>query len=95
MKKIETIENRINEIKKELLNIGRFRSGSLTKQYKNPKDKAGEYYQLSYTHKMKSKTEYIKKSNVDKVKKQIEEYKKFKSLISELVELEKEYCKVS
>jgi hypothetical protein len=87
-------ERRISKIKQEILALERFRSGSLTKQYKKPKDKTGAYYQLSYTYKMKSKTEYIKETCVKKTREQIKEYKKFKRLIEELIDLEMESCKI-
>ncbi len=57
--KMQEIENRILEIKKLLEKVDLIRPGTLTKQYKNPKEKTGSYYQLSYTHEMKSKTDYI------------------------------------
>ncbi len=40
----------------ELSEMGPMRQGSLTLQYKAPAEKKGPYYQLSYTHKMKSRT---------------------------------------
>lgn len=94
MDKLKKNERRISKIKQEISALERFRSGSLTKQYKKPKDKAGAYYQLSYTYKMKSKTEYIKEKSVEETRKQIKEYKKFKRLIEELIDLEMESCKI-
>jgi hypothetical protein len=38
--------------------IEEMRPGSLTKQYKDPKQQTGAYYQLSYTLDMKIRTEY-------------------------------------
>ena len=46
----------------------------------NAKEKKWEFYQLSYTHKMKSKTEYIRFPHVDHLKKQVDTYKRFKAL---------------
>jgi hypothetical protein len=43
---LEAIHKRIAAIKQELLNIGEMRPGSLTRQYKDPKGRAGPYYQL-------------------------------------------------
>jgi len=59
------------------------RPGSLTRQYHNPKDKTGAYYQLSYTHKMKSHTEYVRREYVAEIRKQIFHYKRFKKLVQE------------
>jgi hypothetical protein len=51
-KKLKQIENQIQKIKDELREIGEMRPGSLTLQYKVPKEKKGPYYQLSYTQEM-------------------------------------------
>lgn len=81
------INERIMEIKKELQELGDLRPGSLTKQYVKPKEKKGPFFQISYTHKMKSKSDYVKKDYVNEMKKQLKEYKKLKSLIEEWIEL--------
>ena len=81
------INKRIMEIKKELQELGDLRPGSLTKQYAKPKEKKGSFFQISYTHKMKSKSDYVKKDYVNEMKKQLKEYKKLKSLIEEWIEL--------
>ena len=52
-KTLNQITQEIQEIKKELLEIGEMRPGSLSYQYKVPEKKAAPYWQLSYTHKMK------------------------------------------
>ena len=59
-KKILQIQRRVEKIKQQLLNIGEMRPGSLTMQYQKPKEKKGGFYQISYTYKMKSKTEYVR-----------------------------------
>ena len=58
-KRIRQIERRIDRIKTALLEIGPMRPGSLTRQYKNPQRHAGAYWQISYTRRMKSRTEYV------------------------------------
>jgi len=55
-KTIPQMEARIRRIKKMLMEIGPMRPGSLTRQYKNPEDKTGAYWQISYTRKMRSRT---------------------------------------
>ena len=84
---MEEIENRIKEIKKELQQLGDLRPGSLTKQYKKPKEKEGAFYQINYTHLMKSRSDYVKKEFVNEMKKQTKEFKKMKALIEEWVDL--------
>jgi len=63
------------------------RPGSLTCQYKKPKEKLGANYQISYTFKMKSKTDYVKMACVEEITGQIEAYKKFKELTERWIEL--------
>jgi hypothetical protein len=99
IKQIEKWQMRIEEIKKLLVVLGEMRPGSLSEQYnvcgnptcrcKDPKKpkKHGPYYQLSYTHKGKSTTEFVKKNEVAGVSRQIRNYRMFKKLIEEWVDL--------
>ena len=84
---IEQIENELAQIKAELITIGPIRPGSLTCQYKNPAEKLGASYQISYTFKMKSKTDYVKMACVEDIAQEIETYKRFKELTERWVEL--------
>lgn len=93
-KKLQQIEERIDKIKKELQLIGEMRPGTLSKQYKDPKKKGGGYYQLSFTHKMKSRTEYIRPVFLKETKRQVKVYKKFKKLIEGWIDLSIEYCRL-
>lgn len=92
---IQKIESRILAIKAQLLDVGDMRPGSLTKQYRNPKIQTGPYYQISYTHKMQSKTEYVRREFVKDVRQQTQNYKKFKKLIEEWIELGIQCSKLS
>jgi len=92
-KKLIKIEKRIEKIKAKLILIKEMRPGSLTKQYKNPQKKKGGFYQLSYTHKMRSRTEYIRPQFVKEIGKQIKSYKEFKKLTEEWIDLGIEYSK--
>lgn len=86
-KKLQQIEKRIEKIKAELSGIGEMRPGSLTLQYQKPKEKKGPYYQVSYTHHMKSRTQHVRQEFVKDVQQQIKNYKKFKMLVAEWVDL--------
>ena len=87
MKDSEEILNRINEIKKEIQDLGDLRPGSLTKQYGDPKNKKKPFYQINYTQQGKFKTDYVKKGFIEEMEKQTMEYKKLKTLMSEWIEL--------
>lgn len=81
------IQKRIDRIKVELTALDDLRPGSLTRQYKDPESQSGPYYQLSYTRQMKSRTEYIARDSVREVHRQIANYKRFKALTAEWVDL--------
>ena len=63
------------------------RPGSLTCQYKNPNEKSGSYWQLSYTRTMRSRSDYVRADCVAEVRKEIAAYKRFKALIEEWIDL--------
>jgi hypothetical protein len=93
-KTLSQIEKKIEKIKQQLETIQQMRPGSLTRQYRNPKDKTGSYYQISYTHKMKSRTEYVRSEFVGPIEEQISEYKRFRELVDQWVDLSIEHSKV-
>ena len=84
---LKKIQKRIDRIKAELAALDDLRPGSLTRQYKDPKSQSGPYYQLSYTRDMKSRTEYIARDSVREVRRQIANYKRFKALSAQWVNL--------
>lgn len=86
-KRLKQIEKRIEKIKTELAGLEPMRPGSLTRQYKDPENQHGPYYQLSYTRDMKSRTDYIPKYCVREARRQIGSYKRFKLLTTEWVDL--------
>ena len=84
---LEKIAARIADIKAELIAIDEMRPGSLTRQYKDPEQQSGAYYQLSYTRDGRSRTEYVPRDAVRAVKTQTANYKQFKALTDEWVAL--------
>jgi len=96
---VKEMEKRIDQIKAELALIGDMRPGSLNEQLtvcgrsncrcmdpKKPK-KHGPYYQLSYVHQGKSTSQFIQKELVGAVREQLKNYKTFKALTAEWVDL--------
>src|SRR5256714_15420096 len=61
--------------------------GPPPRQYKDPKNKRGAYYQLSYTRERKSRTEYVPRPCLPEVRREIRHYKRFKILTDEWVDL--------
>jgi hypothetical protein len=90
-KKLDKIQKKIEKIKQELLTIGEMRPGSLTLQYQKPKEKKGAFYQISYTHHMKSRTQHVRPEFVTQLQEQIKNYKRFKKLMNDWVDLAIEY----
>ena len=86
-KNLAGIKKRIQKIKAALTAIDAMRPGSLTRQYKDPKNQSGAYYQLSYTREMKSRTEYVPRQCLPEVRREIRHYKRFKALTAEWVAL--------
>ena len=95
VKRLAKIEKEIEEIKTRIVEIGVVRPGSLTRQYKDPKNKKGAYHQISYTHRMRSKTDYVRSDSLVQVRRQIRDYNKLKKLIERWVALGIEYSKLS
>ena len=86
-KQLDPIEKKIAGVKEKLITIGEMRPGSLTYQYQRPKEKKGGFYQISYTYRMESKTEYVKAEFVQDLKGQIATFKRFKKLMQQWVDL--------
>ena len=93
--RLEQIEKRIGRIKSELVKLGLMRPGSLTRQYKDPQQHTGAYYQLSYTLDMRSRTEYIRQPWVSDIRRQVKRYKRYKQLNAEWVSLSIEHSKLT
>ena len=94
-KRLAQIEKRIDKIKEELTGISDMRPGSLTQQFKDPKAQSGPYYQLSYTLDMKSRTEYIRRDCVSDIRRQVSNYKRFKTLTGEWIALGIEHSRLT
>ena len=86
-KRTQQIEQRIDRIKEELKKIGPMRPGSLTRQYRDPENSTGAFWQISYTRQMKSRTEYVRKEWVAQIREQIATHKRFKRLIDQWTDL--------
>ena len=94
-KQIQQIERRIERIKAALSHVGPMRPGSLTRQYKDRKNKVGAYWQISYTRQMKSRTEYVREEWVPEIRRQIATHKRFKRLVDLWIDLDIERSKLT
>ena len=94
-KRIQQIEQRIDRIKRALLEIGPMRPGSLTRQYKDPQHRVGAYWQISYTRRMKSRTEYVRPQWVKEIRRQTLTHKRFKRLVDQWIDLSIELSRLT
>ena len=94
-KRIQRIEQTIDRIKRTLLEIGPMRPGSLTRQYKDPQRHAGAYWQISYTRRMKSRTEYVRREWVKELRRQIVTHRRFKRLVDQWIDLSIEHSRLA
>jgi len=80
-------EEQIDKVKRELLALGPMRPGSITQQYRQPKERKRPFYQLSYTHRMRSHSEYVRRENLAALRKETLTFKRFRKLIDRWVSL--------
>ena len=80
-------ENKVRALLAGMAKLGAMRPGTLTVQYRNPAEKKTPFNQLSYTHKGRSRSEYVRPDNLAAVKREVETYKKFRLLVEEVTEL--------
>jgi hypothetical protein len=102
-KNLPRIEKQILKIKRELMELGELRPGSLSKQYnvcgspnckckdKTNPQKHGPYYQISYARKGKSSSSFVRKEFVAEVKEQLSNYKRLKKLVDQWIDLGMQY----
>jgi len=93
--KLERLEEAIHRIKQEIGEIGALRPGSLSQQARKTKTKYGAYWHLSYTHRGKGHTQYIRDVFVPQVKAEVFNFKRFRKLIDRLITLSIERSQLS
>ncbi len=71
----------------ELAQLGPMRPGSLSQQYKDPAAKTGAYWQLSYTHHLRSRSRYVRPAELPRIKSLLANFKRFRALVDLCVDL--------
>lgn len=84
---LENKEKRVRALLAGMAKLGAMRPGTLTVQYRNPAEKKTPFNQLSYTHRSKSRSEYVRPENLAAVRREVETFKKFRMLIEQITEL--------
>jgi hypothetical protein len=88
----QSLEARIDKIKRQIAELGDLRPGTLTRQYNvcgkpdcrckaTPPRKHGPYNQLSFTWQGKSKSEFVRQQDLATVKQQLRNYKRLRQLL--------------
>ena len=85
--KLKRLEEAIQGIKREIGKLGALRPGSLSQQARKTKTRYGAYWHLSYTHRGKGHTEYIRNAFVPQVKAEVSNFKRFRKLLDRLITL--------
>lgn len=83
----EKMNEQIERIKQELQKLGPMRPGSISRQYRDPKEKKRPFYQISYTHRMKSRSDYLKLENLAAIRRETANFKRFRKLVDRWVDL--------
>ena len=93
------IEQRIEQIKRRLAQVGPMHPGSIGKQYnvcgtpgcrcKDPRKphKHGPYYQVSYVWQGKSSSRFVRPERIAAMRRKVSNYKRFRELTNEWVGL--------
>ena len=95
----QKFQQRINQLKAQLREIGPLRPGSLSRQYnvcgkpgcrcKDPKNprRHGPYYQLNCVYGGKKTSEFVRPQNLQQVRTQLANYKRFRRLTDQWIGL--------
>jgi hypothetical protein len=94
----ESLEKRIQIIKRQIAELGDLRPGALSKQYNicgtpncrckaDPPLKHGPYYQISFTRHGKSSSQFVREEDLIEVQQQLDNYRLLRDLVDEWVTL--------
>lgn len=86
------LDAKIEKLKQELVRLGDLRPGTLSEQYNvcgkagcackaDPPRKHGPYYQVSFTWQGRSRTQFVRRENVARVRQQLRNYERLRELV--------------
>ncbi len=84
---LEKKEKKIASLVAGLAKIGAMRPGTLSVQYRNPGERKTPFNQISYTHKGKSRSEYVRPESLSAIRREVAQYKKFRRLVENIIDL--------
>ena len=88
----------IERVKGQLAALGDLRPGSLSTQYNvcgtpgcrckaTPPEKHGPYYQVSFTRKGKSSSKFVRRADLNTVRRELKNYEVMKTLVDRWIEM--------
>jgi len=77
----------LRDAKAKLAQLGPMRPGSLSQQYRDPATKAGAFWQLSYTHNMRSRSRHVRTDELTLIRPLVANFKRFRLLVDRCVDL--------
>ena len=94
----QSLQDRIRKIKRQLASLGDLRPGALSQQYNicgnpscrckaTPPVKHGPYYQISFTWKGRSTTQFVRDEDVQEARRHLDNYRQLRDLVEEWVTL--------
>ena len=94
----QSLEQRITEVKRQLMELGELRPGSLSTQYNvcgspgchckdSPPKKHGPYFQVSYTRKGKHSSRFVRQEDLSAVREQLKNYARMRELVDRWIDL--------
>ena len=95
----------IEKVKVQLAALGDLRPGSLSTQYNvcgtpgcrckaTPPEKHGPYYQVSFTRKGKSSSKFVRKEDLNTVRRELKNYEVMKTLVGRWIEMATELSNI-
>lgn len=91
--KQKSLSARIDAAKKAIFELGDMRPGHLSLQKRASGKNVREYTQLSYTFQKRSRTDYVQPEDLERIRSEIDNYRRFKDLCERLVALSIEESK--
>ena len=86
-RKLDSLDEKLKEIRNEMAAVGPMRPGSLSRQARKAKDSYGAYWHLSYTLNGKGHTHYVRDEWAEQIRTEIENYRRFKKLLDRYLAL--------
>ncbi len=91
---IASLEKKIARVRERLAELGPMRPGTLGRQYRDRKEKLGGFWQISYTHRMRSRSEYVRPEHLGAVKKELANFVTFRKLTERWIDLSLELSRL-